>query len=129
MPLHCVRNLPMTALTCVSEMRALAQRDGVAVEFADLGDWGDATLLSEYEPSGPVIRINLRVLTRCDGSLKNALIEFAVAHELFHHRERVGSVPRAANRRVRERAADAFARAHVTLEPALAAFLGVHRCM
>jgi hypothetical protein len=116
------------AWTCVSEMRALAQRDGVTVEFADLGDWGGAALISEYEPSGPAIRINLRMLARCDASLKNALIDFAIAHELFHHRERIGSVPRATNRRARERAADAFARAHVALDPALAAFLGVCAC-
>jgi hypothetical protein len=112
----------------VSKMRALAQRDGVAIEFTDIGDWGAATLISEYDPVGPTIRINVRVLARARASLREALVDFAIAHELFHHRERIGAVPRAANRREREHAADAFARAHVALDLTLAAFIGARAC-
>lgn len=84
-------------------MRALelARAYGVAVEVADLGDWGGAQLVAEYDPAGPVIRVHAGALERW---------ELAVAHELYHHRERIGEVPRLRDRAARERAAHAFAR-------------------
>ena len=42
--------------------RTAARAYGVAIELADLGDWGDAALVSEYDPDGPVIRINTRAI-------------------------------------------------------------------
>ena len=41
-------------------------------------------------------------------------IDRAVAHELYHHREAIGEIPRIQNRAAREAAADAFAAALVT---------------
>ena len=70
------------------------------VELADLGDWAAVTLVAEYDPDGPVIRVNERASWR---------IDHAIAHELYHHREAIGEVARIADRNARERAADAFA--------------------
>jgi hypothetical protein len=76
----------------------------VRVELTDLGDWGPARLIAEYDPDGPVIRVNLR-------ELQQVALELAIAHELYHHREAIGEVPRLPSRAERERAADAFAAA------------------
>ncbi len=97
----------MTASTCaVADVRAIAAGYGVRVELCDLGDWAATTLVAEYDPDGPVIRVNERALPRtaaCDA------VDLAVAHELYHHREAIGEVVRIADRAARERAADAFA--------------------
>jgi hypothetical protein len=108
-------------------VRRLAQQYRVAVEFADLGDWDDATLVSEYKSGKePVIRINVRVVARyrkiAPGGVQT-LIDLAIAHELYHHREAIGQTPRIRDRSAREEAADAFARGHVTVDPELDAFL------
>lgn len=74
----------------------------------DLGDWGDATLVSEYDPAGPAIRINARALARLCGNdpqARAALIERAIAHELYHHREAIGEVACLPDRAAREAAA------------------------
>jgi hypothetical protein len=84
----------------VGEARALAAAYGIAVEIADLGDWGTATLVAEYDPQGPVIRVNARCAVD---------VERAIAHEVYHHREAIGEVRRLRDRREREAAADAFA--------------------
>ena len=83
-------------------MRAIAAAYGVRVEVADLGDWGSVRLVAEYDPDGPTIRVNRR-------ELPHVAIERAIAHELYHHREAIGEVPRLRNRAERERAAEAFA--------------------
>jgi hypothetical protein len=85
----------------VPDVRRIAAAYGVRVESADLGDWASVTLVAEYDPDGPVIRVNERALS--------AAIEHAIAHELYHHREAIGEVARIADRVARERAADAFA--------------------
>jgi hypothetical protein len=69
--------------------------------MADLGDWAGVTLVAEYDPDGPVIRVNERA--------QGVAVEHAIAHELYHHREAVGEIARIAGRAQRERAADAFA--------------------
>lgn len=89
--------------------RSLAAAYGVRVEVADLGDWGAATLRAEYDPDGPVIRVNERALPNGSSCLVREAIDRAVAHELYHHREAIGETPRLANRAAREAAADAFA--------------------
>ncbi|GAC1546913.1 MAG: hypothetical protein NVS2B17_30630 [Candidatus Velthaea sp.] len=112
------------------EIRTLANAAGVRIELADLGDWGEATLVSEYDPDGPAIRINERAIDRyraaCD-SLSScdvrAFIDLAVAHELYHHREATGDIPRLTDRAAREAAADEFARAHVPIDARLDSFL------
>ena len=86
----------------MSDARALAAAYGVRVEFADLGDWAPVTLVAEYDPDGPVIRVNERA--RGDNDLDQA-----IAHELYHHREAIGEIVRIADPAARERAADAFA--------------------
>ncbi len=103
---------------------------GIAIELADLGDWGSAALFSEYDAGGPVIRVNARALERyrehC-GSLSScdvrSFIDLAVAHELYHHREAIGEIPRLSSHRLREAAADAYARANVAIDARLAAFV------
>ena len=82
---------------------------GVAVQFADLGDWGADELRSEYEPDGPVIRINVRVAQQLSTSELGEFITFAIGHELYHHREHIGEVPRLKERKDREAAANEFA--------------------
>jgi len=72
--------------------------------MVDLGDWASVTLVAEYDPDGPVIRVNERW-----GAPRSAAIEHAIAHELYHHREAIGEVARIKDRIARERAADAFA--------------------
>ena len=93
----------------VPDVRTLAARYGVAIELADLGAWGTATLVAEYDPDGPVIRVNERALPTGSSCVVREHIDRAVAHELYHHREAIGEVPRLASRSERERAADAFA--------------------
>ena len=83
------------------DVRGIAAAYGVRVELADLGDWAAVTLVAEYDPDGPVIRVDARA--------PSAAVEHAIAHELYHHREAIGEVARIAERAARERAADAFA--------------------
>jgi hypothetical protein len=83
-------------------VRAIAAAYGVRVELADLGDWGSVRLIAEYDPDGPTIRVNRR-------ELPHVALEHAIAHELYHHREAIGEIPRLRDRTERERAADAFA--------------------
>jgi len=78
------------------------------VEIADLGDWGSAELRSEYDPQGPVIRVNARALERLPENERAAFISRAIAHEYYHHLEHAGSIPVIADRTEREAAADAF---------------------
>ncbi len=89
---------------------ALAHAFGVRVEIADLGDWGSDELRSEYDPDGPVIRINQRIVERLDSNEIGNFVALAIGHELYHHREHRGEVAPAPNRSARERAADDYAR-------------------
>jgi hypothetical protein len=92
-------------------VRALAAAYGVGVEVVDLGVWSDARLLAEYDPDGPTIRINERTLPQGSSCAVREAIDRAIAHELYHHREAIGEIPRVADRRAREAAADAYASA------------------
>jgi len=85
-----------------ADVRALVAAYGVRLEVADLGEWGSARLIAEYDPDGPVIRLNAREMTGTDSA-------HAIAHELYHHREAIGEIPRRRDRAARERDADAFA--------------------
>jgi H2-forming N5,N10-methylenetetrahydromethanopterin dehydrogenase-like enzyme len=87
-----------------------AREYGVAVTFNDLGDWGRDELRSEYDPHGPTIRINARVVDALPENQRGAFVATAIGHELYHHRERIGEVARETDRAARERNADAFAR-------------------
>jgi hypothetical protein len=88
-----------------------AQAYGIAVRFADLGDWGDDELRSEYDPAIPEIRLNLRYAASLRARELGEFIVLAVGHELYHHREWIGDCVLLADRRARESAADAFAQA------------------
>ena len=88
----------------------LAREYGVAVEFADLGDWGVDELRSEYDPSGPKIRINMRVAEQMTPAELGEFVTFTIGHELYHHREAIGEIPKLAERKDREIAANDFAR-------------------
>jgi hypothetical protein len=96
------------------DLRALAAVYGVRIEVADLGDWGTATLVAEYDPRGPAIRLNVRALRPAGDHASRCAIERAIAHELYHHREASGEVVRLRDHRARERAADAYAESLVT---------------
>ncbi len=85
--------------------RTRARELGVAIELADLGDWGSATLVSEYDPEGPVIRINTRALPAGSSCAVRDHIDAAVAHELYHHGEASGDIQRCPSREARERSA------------------------
>ncbi len=88
----------------------LAREYGVDVQFADLGDWGVDELRSEYDPQGPTIRINTRVAEQLSPSELGEFVAFSVGHELYHHRETIGEIPRLNERKDREIAANEFAR-------------------
>lgn len=88
----------------------LAKRYGVEVRYEDLGDWGMDELRSEYDPQGPVIRVNKRVIENLPLVEIGDFIAFSIAHELYHHREHRDEVPRLADRAARETAANEFAR-------------------
>ena len=89
---------------------AKAREYGVAVRFADLGDWGRDQLCSEYDPMIPEIRLNLRIVAALSIARLGEFVALAVGHELYHHRERIGEVPIVSDRSARESAADDFAR-------------------
>ena len=88
----------------------MAREYGVAIAYADLGDWGVDELRSEYDPQGPVIRINMRVIENLPVEEIGEFITFAIGHELYHHREARGEIERLADHKAREIAANAFAR-------------------
>ncbi len=88
--------------------RTAARAYGIAIELADLGAWGETTLVSEYDPEGPVIRINTRVLPAGSSCEVREHIDRAVAHELYHHREALGEIARLPDRKARERAAGEY---------------------
>lgn len=90
----------------MTDVRAAARTAGIAIELADLGDWGATTLVAEYDPAGPLVRVNVRALP---ASELRAHVDRAVAHELYHHAEAVGAVARLPTRRAREGAAAAMA--------------------
>lgn len=75
------------------------------VECADLGDWGAAELRAEYDPHGPVIRINARVLASIEPSQRETFLIQAIAHEFYHHLEHLGVIPQIADHKAREAAA------------------------
>jgi hypothetical protein len=87
-----------------------ARAYGVAVRFAELGDWGGDELRSEYDPVVPEIRLNVGVAAALSIRELGEFVALAVGHELYHHRERIGEVPTLRDRRARESAADDFAR-------------------
>jgi hypothetical protein len=93
----------------VPDVRAIAAAYGVRVELDDLGAWNGTRLVAEYDPDGPVIRLNERAIPSGSSCLAREHIDRAIAHELYHHREAIGEIPRLKDRAARERAADAFA--------------------
>jgi len=60
----------------------------VTVELADLGDWGTATLVAEYDPAADVIRVDARAVNVVRRELGEAearrFVRVAVAHEAYH---------------------------------------------
>jgi hypothetical protein len=90
---------------------SLARRYGITVRFADLGDWGEHDLRSEYDATMPEIRLNLRWLNAMPYNDRARFVELAVGHELYHHREAIGEVARLQTCEARESAADTFAQA------------------
>jgi hypothetical protein len=85
----------------------------MTIDVCDLGDWGAASLLAEYDPCDDAIRINARVVARVRAALGEGsaqrFIACAVAHEAFH-RARPGA---------REAEAHAYARARSGVDPSV----------
>ena len=58
------------------------------IEVADLGTWGDAALLAEYDAQDHAIRVNARAVERVRTLLGDAeaerFIACAIAHERYH---------------------------------------------
>jgi hypothetical protein len=99
----------------VTSALALARSYGVAVRFAQMGEWGGAELLSEYDPLVPEIRVNVAVAARLTTEQLAEFVALAVGHELYHHREAIREIERLRPRSARESAADEFARALLDL--------------
>lgn len=89
---------------------ALARKYGVAIRFADLGDWGLDELRSEYDPGVPEIRLNVRIAEQLSPQELGDFVTLAIGHELYHHRERLGEIVVISDRVAREHAANDFAR-------------------
>jgi hypothetical protein len=89
---------------------AQARAYGVAVRFAELGDWGSDELRSEYDPAIPEIRLNIRYAATLSIHELGEFVALAVGHELYHHRERLGEISILRDRRARESAAADFSR-------------------
>ncbi len=101
----------------MNRVLAIAQQLGILIQYVDLGDWGSAELHSEYDPDGPTIRVNTRVLAKLPPCEISNFIGFAVAHELYHHREHRRQVEMISNRAARESAANNFARDMMSAMP------------
>jgi hypothetical protein len=60
----------------------------VTIEIVDLGTWGAATLVSEYDPEGDTVRVNARAVARVRRALGDAeaesFVALAIEHERFH---------------------------------------------
>ena len=97
-------------MCCMNQALKLAREYDVRIELADLGEWGADELRSEYDPAGPTIRLNVRVAEKLPAGRIGEFVTLAVAHELYHHRERLGEIERLPDRAARESAADEFAR-------------------
>jgi hypothetical protein len=90
---------------------ARARSRGVAIRFADLGEWGAHALRAEYDAAIPEIRLNLRVAASLSLTQLEEFVVLAIGHELYHHAEAVGEIPLLHDRAARECSADEFARA------------------
>ena len=97
----------------------LAKKYNVEIHYDDLGEWGVDELRSEYDPDGPAIRINKRVIENLPLAEIGDFVAFCVAHEIYHHRERLGEVQQLLDRASRETAANDFARKLVGHSPSL----------
>lgn len=93
----------------MSRALALARQYGVAVSFADLGDWGFDELRSEYDAQHRAIRLNVRVAELLPADELGAFVAMTVGHELYHHREAIGEIAVLPDRRARELAANEYA--------------------
>jgi hypothetical protein len=80
----------------------------VTIEIVDLGAWGAATLVSEYDPDGDAIRVNARAVERVRRALGDVeaetFVALAIEHERFHRahptaseRDAVANAERATN--------------------------------
>jgi hypothetical protein len=60
----------------------------VIVEIVDLGTWGGASLVAEYDPCDDAIRVDARAVAAVRAALGGAEAELfttvAIAHERFH---------------------------------------------
>ena len=93
----------------MSEALRSAREYDIAVRVVDLGDWGDAELRAEYDPTIPEIRVNRRIAESMPPAERERFVALAIGHELYHHREHLGKIPILPKRADREAAADAYA--------------------
>lgn len=69
---------------------AYAASAGLSIAFRDLGDWGSAGLLAEYEPRARSIAIDTatcaRLRERRGAEFAERFVTCAIVHEVFHYR-------------------------------------------
>ena len=82
----------------------------IVISFEDLGACREFELRSEFDPTGPAIRINTRILNKMEALEAQQFVTHAIAHELYHFLEYCGRVQRSTKRSVSERRAEEFAR-------------------
>lgn len=89
----------------------MSERAEPNVEVVDLGDWGVAWLVAEYDPARDTIRVNARAVVTIREALGDSeskrFIAVAIAHERYH-RDHVGAS---------ETRAHAFARETCGVDP------------
>jgi hypothetical protein len=95
----------------------LTREYGIAVRFSDFGAWSEGELRAEYDPAVPEIRINRRVADSLSAAERERFIQYAIGHELYHHREQIGEIPALERRSERESAADRYAESLLKPEP------------
>jgi len=66
------------------------------------------SIAAEYDPRARAIRVSARLLAAPGDA--GGVLAACVAHEIYHHLEFLGRVPRAGSAREREARADAYAR-------------------
>jgi hypothetical protein len=90
----------------------------VTVTFDDLGRWGGARLIAEYDPEADAIRIDRRAFERVRSSLgedaARRFVAYALEHERFHRAN-----PRASEAQAHAAAERAGGSARAVFEAAL----------
>ncbi len=91
-----------------SRLFALARAHGVNVVLTNLGMYSGFELRSEFDPSGPAIRVNSSLIRAMHADEADLFVARAIAHEFYHYLEHRATVDRSP-RSTREQRAERFA--------------------